>query len=474
MNYRKRIAAVVLTGALCAPAIILAGLPAAGISPAAATAVGVWTTDTSTGFERQEVTYVSAGSRLYLAGGRSTRQQAFDPASHTWNDVAPLPAARDHVQAAELGGLIYYVGGLDGYPGNSFGAVYTYDPATNIFGSAAALPAGRDRGAGTIAVYQGKIYLAGGFHTGGSVAWFDVYDPATNTWASLPDMPERRDHTSGAVVNGKMYVIGGRTHGTGLRAENDVYDFATNKWTKGLAPLPTMRAGTATAVFGDEVVIIGGEGKGTGTFRNVEAYNTVTNTWRSLAPMPTARHGIQAAMFGGKAYIAGGGTKMGGGGATDIQEVFYMDGTTTPARPDCRVKVLSESNFTGNNIYGTAGARQTRSVTAAAATTKTFVFSMQNDSSSSNAITVQGPGAMAHFKLEYLAGLSGTTDITSKVVAGTYTRLARASGGVFSLRLRVTATAETAAGTSGTWLVTAASGSSPAVVDACAAALTVG
>ncbi len=195
---------------------------------------------------------------MYLAGGRSTRQQAFDPVTHAWSDVASLPMALDHIQATELGGLVFYVGGLDGYPGNSYGGVNVYDPATNSFTPAASLPAGRDRGAGGIVTYQGKVYVAGGFHTGGSVAWFDVYDPATDTWSSLPDVPERRDHTSAAVVAGKLYLIGGRTYGTGRRPENDVFDFATGQWSTGLAPLPTLRAGAATVVFGDEVLVIGG------------------------------------------------------------------------------------------------------------------------------------------------------------------------------------------------------------------------
>ena len=57
---------------------------------------------TPSGFKRQEVTYVTAGSRMYLAGGKSTRQQAFDPVTHTWSNVASLPVALDHIQATAL------------------------------------------------------------------------------------------------------------------------------------------------------------------------------------------------------------------------------------------------------------------------------------------------------------------------------------------------------------------------------------
>jgi hypothetical protein len=41
------------------------------------------------------------------------------------------------------------------------------------------------------------------------------------------------------------------------------------------------------------------------------------------------RHGIQAAVCNGGVYIAAGGTKQGGGGATNIHEVFFLNGVTS-------------------------------------------------------------------------------------------------------------------------------------------------
>ena len=444
----------------------------AGPRAAAAASAGTWTTETPSGFPRQEVTYVTVGSTMYLAGGRSPVQQAFNPVTHTWSTVAPLPESLDHIGAVALNGKIYYVGGLDGYPGPSFGNVYVYDPVSNTVTSAASLPAGRDRGAAGIAVYQGKIYLAGGFHAGASVAFFDVYDPATNAWTSLPDLPERRDHVSAAVVAGRMYVIGGRTYGKGPQPQNDAYDFATGHWITGLAPLPTLRAGAATAVFGTEIAVIGGEGKGA-TFDQAEAYDTTANSWRELTPMPTSRHGIQAAMYNGNAYIADGGLKMGGGGATDIQQVLSLSAVAPSGRPDCRVRLLSESKLLGNNVYNTNGAGQTRATTTTATST-TFVFSVQNDSTSADTLTVSAPGSSTGFTARYLQGLSGSTDITAAVVAGTYRTASLTPGAVKSVRLQVTVATGTAAGTSRTWLAIVGSVADPSTQDACAAQLTVG
>jgi N-acetylneuraminic acid mutarotase len=300
-------------------AVPLAGSGISGAPP------GTWEMRAPTGLARQEVSYVNAGGKLYLAGGGTT-QQAYDPATNSWSNVAPLPASLDHIQSVELGGKIYYIGGLVQWPSPAVDTVYIYNPATNSFSQGARMP--RARGAGGVAVYNGKIYYAGGLNGGVAVPWFDVYDPAANTWSQLPDMPTARDHFHAAVVNGKFYAIGGRNVDVNAMIPvNEAYNFASGAWQTGLAPLPTPRGGFAAAALGDEVLIIGGEGGGT-TYSKVEAYNTVTNSWRTLAPMPTARHGIEAAICNGGVYIAAGGTTQ-GGSPTTVHEVFFL-GSPTP------------------------------------------------------------------------------------------------------------------------------------------------
>ena len=276
-----------------------------------------------------ELSYVNAGGKFYLAGGRKTNHEVYNPATNTWSSVAPLPVALDHVQSVEVAGKIYYIGGLTGWPSPHVNTVYIYNPATNSFTQGAPMPHGR--GAGGVAVHQGEIYYAGGLHDGIAVPWFDVYDPATNTWTQLPDMPTERDHFQAAVVDGKFYAIGGRKSNTGINAMtkvNESYDFSTGQWQTGFAPLPTTRGGFAAPVHDDEIFIIGGEGGGS-SHNEVEAYNTSTNSWRTLTPMPTARHGIQAAVCNGGFYIAGGGKQQGGGGLTDVHEVLFPEGPTT-------------------------------------------------------------------------------------------------------------------------------------------------
>nr|MBA2475413.1 Ig-like domain-containing protein [Actinomycetota bacterium] len=323
--------------------VLEAARPGRNVTAAAAASSGAWEVRAPSGPARQEVSYVQANGKLYLAGG-STAHEVYDPAANAWTPIASLPANLDHIQAVEVGGLVYYVGGLTAWPGPHVNTVYVYNPATDAFTQGTPMPSGRGRGAGGVAVYNGKIYVAGGLSNGVAVPWLDVYDPVARTWAQLADMPRARDHFQAAVVAGKLYAIGGRNKDIdATTTANDVYDFSTGAWSTGLAPLPTARGGFAAAALGSEILVIGGEGGG-GTFATVEAYDTTANTWRTLAPMPTARHGIQAAVCNGGVYVAAGGTLQGGGGATDAHEVFFLNGPTPcPAAADTTPPTVSST-----------------------------------------------------------------------------------------------------------------------------------
>jgi N-acetylneuraminic acid mutarotase len=324
--------------ALSAAVVLAVFLLAVGATRVVASDLpGQWQNRARSGPERQEVSYVKAGGKFYLAGGfipgsgRTNLHERYNPKTNSWKRVAPLPAKLDHVQGVSLGGKIYYVGGLSG-PSTSANTVYVYNPITDSFDKGTPMPADRGRGAGGVGVYRGKIYYAGGLHNGKAVPWFDRYNPATETWKKLPNMPRPRDHFQGAVVDGKFYAIGGRdTNIDAITRKVDVYDLsdpAGNTWKTRDTALPTARAGFATAVLGRRILVIGGEGGGR-AYDTVEAYYTATNSWRRLEPMPTARHGIQAVVCNGGVYIADGGTIQGGSNPTDAHEVFFLRGPTS-------------------------------------------------------------------------------------------------------------------------------------------------
>ena len=277
---------------------------------------------------RHEASFVQAGNRFYLFGGRENPRtlDTYDYAQDEWTTAASAPIEFNHFQAIEYQGLIWVIGAFsdNGFPNESPAEhIYIYDPANDVWNQGPEIPIDRRRGSAGLVEYQGKFYVVGGNtigHNGGYVPWFDVYDPQTGSWTALQDAPNARDHFHATVANNKLYAAGGRLSGGAggtfapTIAQVDVYDFAAGTWSSlpSSGDLPTPRAGTSTVTFQGNVVVIGGEGDGQ-AYRTVEQLDPNTNLWTEIASMNHARHGTQAIVSGNGIFTALGSPRQGGG-----------------------------------------------------------------------------------------------------------------------------------------------------------------
>ena len=158
-----------------------------------------------------------AGSMIMTASATPPAGYSYTGSTVTpnaWVAKAPIPTARDGATAATVNGRIYVVGGRirDDYaipPVETFFATNEeYDPATNIWATRAPMPTARNQPAS--GVVNGKIYVMGGRTTG--LSQLDVneeYDPLTIAWTTKAPMPTARAYLGGngaAVVNGKIYA----------------------------------------------------------------------------------------------------------------------------------------------------------------------------------------------------------------------------------------------------------------------------
>jgi hypothetical protein len=309
---------------------------------------GTWETlsPSNSPIARHETSFVYAGGRFYLIGGRESQKvQIYDPSTNAWTDGANAPITMHHIQPVTVDGLIYAVAAYSGTCCDSeFGAsnVYVYDPVQNKWFQMTPIPSNRRRGAVGVVYYQNKFYAVGGLNGGHggsaqSFNYFDVYDPAAGTWQALPDAPHDRDHFGAAVVGGALYAIGGRTSvGSGYFnktvPEIDVFSFATNTWVTlpSTSNIPSQRAGTAVAVLNSEILVIGGEGFGN-AYPTTEAFNPVTGVWRTLASMNQQRHGTTAAVCNNVVYIAAGSPNQGGGVSNTLERYFQQTAAACPA-----------------------------------------------------------------------------------------------------------------------------------------------
>ncbi|WP_313790931.1 PKD domain-containing protein [Allomuricauda sp. SCSIO 65647] len=302
---------------------------------------------------RHECSFVQAGDKFYLMGGRenATAIDVYDYTTDSWVELAnSTPVVNstqlefNHFQATEYEGLIWVIGAFktNVFP-NEVPAdyIWAFDPTTNEWIQGPEIPSGRKRGSTGLVIYNDKFYIVGGNtdgHDGGYVAWFDEYDPRTGIWTPLADAPRARDHFHAAVIGDKMYAVGGRLSGgpggvfAPTIAEVDVYDFTNGTWSTLPTGqnLPSERAAPAVVNFEDKLVVIGGEGNGQ-AYDTTEQYNPATQSWSTLADMNHARHGTQAIVSGNGIYILGGSPNLGGGNQKNMEYLGADNATGVPS-----------------------------------------------------------------------------------------------------------------------------------------------
>jgi len=131
-----------------------------------------------------------------------------------------------------------------------------------------------------------------------------------DSWVSKAPMHEARGRLGVAVVNGKVYAIGGdagglygAVYGAMLSYTNitEEYDPATDIWTFK-APMPTPRGHFGIAVYQNKIYCIGGFNNNGDTEVN-EVYDPATDMWETKAPMPVPRSSITANIVNGKIYV---------------------------------------------------------------------------------------------------------------------------------------------------------------------------
>ena len=281
----------------------------------------IWTTGAQSPEARSEALGAMISGKLYVFSGytdstsipKSRTANVYDTSTNTWSNLPDLPRPITHAGVATDGENIYLAGGVVGgvNPGeaekiNAINEVWRYNIANRTWSAMPALP--QPRGAGELALLGRDLHFFGGTgtdrYTSASDHWVLSLDDSTSWIASAP-LPNPRNHLGDAVIDGKIYAIGGQdSHNEALTTQTSlhVWDPATPEvWTE-LASLPAGRShiGGSTIVRGGQIYVFGGEVDHTNSVDTVMIYNPQTNLWRFTTKMPSQRHSGVAGFFGNK------------------------------------------------------------------------------------------------------------------------------------------------------------------------------
>lgn len=277
---------------------LLLSAAAAGQSPAA------WQSLAPFPAPVREAALIAAAGKIYMFTAQGTGLMPlglvyeYDPAANRWTPKKRMPLPSHHIATVEHNGKIYFFGGfkapdtgLSGW--EPIDNSWEYDPQTEVWKALAPMPS--KRGAGGAAIVDGKVYVIGGMavHPGmpnasvnygaeevprRSVSTVEEYDLATGKWRERTSMPSPRHHLEVIAVNGKIYALGGR---------------------QGLSP------------------------NGVGFSDAVEEYDPATDRWNvARARMPVAREDMSWGVYDGRIFIVGGGTRS---SITSFETVRQLD-----------------------------------------------------------------------------------------------------------------------------------------------------
>ncbi|MEH6407052.1 MAG: kelch repeat-containing protein [Leeuwenhoekiella sp.] len=279
-----------------------------------------------------EATGGTAGGKLYVFGGFGPNYapkadvHVYDPSNNTWTQLTNMPPMATNSGAGGATHMGWTTDGTDiyiaaGYAANTKGTgqqfgstrVYRYNVASNDYTELPQFPV--ERAAGELDFINGKLYFVAGTNRPrnedqGDLLILDLSNLQAG-WTYGSPMPNPRNHLGTAVIDSKLYVLGGqKEHDDELVPQDDVhrYDPVTDEWTHVTdMPQPFNHIHSSVFPYGDYIFTVCGQiNHGGGSHNEVYAYNTVTNKWAQFTNYPSKRFSVVADVINGRLFASGG------------------------------------------------------------------------------------------------------------------------------------------------------------------------
>ncbi|XP_029294821.1 kelch-like protein 22 isoform X2 [Cottoperca gobio] len=238
---------------------------------------------------------------VYLIGGdknssgfrAETRCWRYDPRHNSWCAIQPLQQQHADHCVCVMGGHIYAIGGRD--YSHELDSVERYDPHTNLWEFVS--PLKREVFAHAGAVLDGKMYTTCGRRGLAYLKETYCYDPVANHWSACAEGPVERAWHGMTAVKGRVYVIGGSNDERGYR--RDVlkvacFDPEANTWCS-LAPLPAGHGEPGIAVLDSRIYVLGGRSHDKGNrMKYNHVYNADVDEWENETEFKERVSGLAA------------------------------------------------------------------------------------------------------------------------------------------------------------------------------------
>lgn len=250
--------------------------------------------------------YVMGG---YFPYGYQNTVEVYSPINNAWSNTATMLEDRGDFAAVELNGKAYIFGGENNDP-SILNTVEEFDE--NQWVQKTPMPTSRKDLAAS--VVQSKVYVIGGYN-GSYLSTVEEYNPYADTvggtpWIARASMPTARGEFQTAVVNNKIYSLGGLFYDTLIGnyrfcTEVEEYDPITNNWLSKQS-MPSPRFDFAAVVVNSKIYVIGGKLSYAMDTCSVIMFDPVANNWSNKTLMPINSCDFAATVLVDKIYVTGG------------------------------------------------------------------------------------------------------------------------------------------------------------------------
>ena len=232
-------------------------------------------------YARENCTARVWDGKIYVFGGRFGHQtisavEMYDPASATWQIVSQMPTPRYGAASVVADSAIWLIGGSSGHDNSPSDLVEKYYPAENRWEQ---LPARLTiaRSDPMAAALDGEIFVFGGYFYG-PLGNYEKYDPATNAWQAVGNLLYSAASSGCVAYKNQVWIIGGMGQ-SGAMKNVQIFQLGDGsyEWTEG-PTLDEPRRETAAAVVNNKLYVIGGRGtKNWQTLNSIAVFDITTD-----------------------------------------------------------------------------------------------------------------------------------------------------------------------------------------------------
>jgi hypothetical protein len=395
---------------------------------------------------------VYAGGTFLNAGGHSDADFLAVWDGTSWapfcNSTNSDPTFGGSVDALQIIGNTLYVGG-------------SYQDGAGIDAADYLLACDLTTGASSATVdndgdFEGAVYALaadrnGTLYAGGQFINLDQIEAADHvaafdgtSWHAMGTGPDNHavdDYVRGLTAKGTDVYIGTDSlNVAGIARADHVARWDGTAWhamgantagTNGWFPATTFI--NALTTYGSLVVA-------SGSFQNANGHAAADeiayfdgSNWRPIGsdgagngPLPGAESALS--VVNGLLYAAGNFTSAGGDGLARSVASYSL------RQPDVAIGGTRSGHFAGNGVYSPTGAGEVRTLTIKGGKSEICYLKIQNDGLVAATFTIKATGGASGIKARYF---QGTTNVTSRVNAGTYDTGTIAARSFVLLRVKV-------------------------------------